>query len=31
LKDEIVVRDIPKINDDEIDFTFVMICVQHSV
>ena len=28
LKDEIVIRDIPKIDDETIDFTFIMISIQ---
>ena len=28
LRDEIVIRDIPKLNDEEIDFTFMMMCAQ---
>lgn len=31
LKDEIVIRDVPKIDDEETDFTFMMIVLQRSV
>ncbi len=30
LRDEVIIRDIPKVKNEEVDLTFIMMCVQCS-